>query len=241
MGAYKGIVIDKNDNYTIYSASSNDENNNIQEYLIGIPNNQVEGYSLYIDFPNKGSADINKEEMFNSIKNIQGYSNDSGALIVRPRLPEYLVVRNNDINDDKMYYELAISMILLCKEVFNEMLSNGVKMRQKVYLVSDTIYEEAFLNWMNTSDKMMRLGVRDIFKGIKLSTQENIQEYDTGDGTGNSLSGGPSISSEVTISKPKVKTLKPSSKLGFGSISGLILIVVLSLVVGVSIAIMMIK
>ena len=234
MGAYKEIVIDKNDNYTIYSASSNDENNNIQEYLIGIPNNQVEGYSLYIDFPNKASTDINKEEMFNSIKNIQGYSNDSGALIVRPRLPEYLVVRNNDINDDKMYYELAISMILLCKEVFNEMLSNGVKMRQEVYLVSDTIYEEAFLNWMNTSDKMMRLGVRDIFKGIR-------QEYDTGDGTGNSLSGGPSISSEVTISKPKVKTLKPSSKLGFGSISGLILIVALSLVVGVSIAIMMIK
>lgn len=241
MGTYKGIVIDKNDNYTIYSASSNDNDNNIQEYLIGIPNHEVDGYSLYIDFPNEGNEGINKEAMIKDINRIQEYKNDQGVLIVRPILPEYLVVRNNYINDDKMYYELAVSLILLCKEVFNEMLNTGNRMRQEVFLVSDTEYEEAFLDWMNTSDKIMQLGFRDIFKGIKLDTQENIQEFDTGDGTGNSLSGGPSISSDINISKPKAKVLKPTSKLGFGSVYGLILIVVLSLVVGVSVAIMMIK
>ena len=55
---YGGMILDMNNDFTVYSANCR-STQGVNNYYICIPNNDKEGYSLYIEFPNKS---INYED-----------------------------------------------------------------------------------------------------------------------------------------------------------------------------------
>lgn len=246
---YSGIVIDKTDKYTIYSSSTSYEYG-INEYYLYIPNTNDNRCSLYINFANEKDSNY-KNNIAQEINEIINRLNNKSIVYAIPILPDHLSIDENNINDDKLYTEIANSLISISSDVFNHMIVNEHKeMEQCVHLVTKTISDKNFVYWLNSSHIVKNPQFAKLFKTFNLQKEISITNNDelpklyedsefTGN-SGNSLSGGSS-SNSYEVGKPKVKVLISPSKHGFSSITFLSLIISLSLVLGIGIAYILIK
>lgn len=233
MVRYGGMILYRNNDFTIYSANCR-STQGVNNYYICIPNNDKEGYSLYIEFPNKNINYEEKNSILGMIDKERKKINDDKAIYVLPVIPEELIIKEDNVNDDKVYLELVNAVEEICDDVFGNMIQENTLMEQSVHLITDNRYEEDFVDWIN----IIYVENKPQMKGIFQKERKKIdKEYDvmTTNDEDNYI--------EQDISRPKVRVLeKPkNNNNGFSRIQFLIITIILSLIVGISIAYYMIK
>ena len=206
---YGGMILDKNNDFTVYSANCR-STQGVNNYYICIPNNDKEGYSLYIEFPNKS---INYED--------------------KTSILEMMNNEREKINDDKVYLELVNTIEEICDDVFGNMIQENTLMDQSVHLITDSRYEEDFVDWINIIYVENKPQMKGIFQKERKNIDKNYDATTTNDEENHI---------EQEISKPKVRVLeKPKNNNGFSRIQALVITIILSLIVGISIAYYMVR
>ena len=145
---YGGMVLDKNNDFTVYSANCR-STQGVNNYYICIPNNDKEGYSLYIEFPNKSINYEDKTSILRMIDKEREKINNDKAVYVLPVIPDELIIKADNVNDDKVYLELVNTIEEICDDVFGNMIQENTLMEQSVHLITDDRYEEDFVDWIN--------------------------------------------------------------------------------------------
>lgn len=232
MVRYGGMILDMNNDFTVYSANCR-STQSVNNYYICIPNNDKEGYSLYIEFPNKCINYEDKTSILGMIDKEREKINDDKAIYVLPVIPEELIIKEDNVNDDKVYLELVNSLEEICDDVFGNMIQENISMEQNVHLITDSRYEEDFVDWIN----IIYVENKPQMKGIFQKERKNIDKNYDAVTTNNEVN-----YMEQEISNPKVRVLeKPKNNNGFSRIQALVITIVLSLILGVSIACYMVK
>lgn len=232
MVRYGGMILDKNNDFTVYSANCR-STQGVNNYYICIPNNDKEGYSLYIEFPNKSINYEDKTSILEMMNNEREKINDDKAIYVLPVIPEELIIKEDNVNDDKVYLELVNTVEEICDDVFGNMIQENTLMDQSVHLITDSRYEEDFVDWIN----IIYVENKPQMKGIFQKERKNIDEYYDATTTNDEEN-----HIEQEISKPKVRVLeKPKNNNGFSRIQALVITIILSLIVGISIAYYMVR
>lgn len=236
MVRYGGMILDKNNDFTVYSANCRGTQG-VNNYYICIPNNDKEGYSLYIEFPNKSINYEEKNSILGMIDKEREKINDDKAIYVLPVISEELIIKEDNVNDDKVYLELVNAIEEICDDVFGNMIQGNTPMEQSVHLITDNRYEEDFVDWIN----IIYVENKPQMKGIFQKERKNIdKEYDA---VTTNYEGPKDMDYESKeISKPKVRVLeKPKNNNGFSRIQALVITIILSLIVGISIAYYMVR
>lgn len=243
MVRYSGMVMAYLDKYVIYSSTCKN-NSNISSYFIAIPHGDYDGYSLCVGLPNKQVDFTSKNSILEEFNDNLEKIDSEKIIYALPVVPRGLVIDDDNQNDDKVYLELSQSLLSMMADIFDEMIENNHKqMEQQVFLIVKNETQKKFFDWMD----MKRPGLfQEIWLNNKKLEQSSVSNNLMNDemvGTGNSgnaLSGGPATSS-YEVSKPKVKVLVSPSKHGFSTIVGLFLTIVMSLFLGISLAIIIVK
>ena len=243
MVRYSGMVMAYLDKYVIYSSTCKN-NSNISSYYIAIPQGDYDGYSLCVGLPDKQVDFTLKNSILEEFNDNLEKIDSEKIIYTLPVVPGGLVIDDDNQNDDKVYLELSQSLLSMMADIFDEMIENNHKqMEQQVFLIVKNEAQKKFFDWMD----MERPGLfQEIWLNNKKLEQSSVSNNLMNDemvGTGNSgnaLSGGPATSS-YEVSKPKVKVLVSPSKHGFSTISGLFLTIVMSLFLGISLAIIILK
>lgn len=243
MVKYSGMIMAYLDKFVIYSTTCKN-NSNINSYYIAIPQGDYDGYSLCVGLPDKQvDFTLNNsilEEFNDNLEKI----NSEKIIYVLPVVPRGLVIDDDNQNDDKVYSELSQSLLSMMADIFDEMIENNHKqMEQKVFLVVKNEVQKKFFDWMDMNHPKLFQEIWLSNKKMEQPSVSNNLMNDEMGGTGNSgnaLSGGPATSS-YEVSKPKVKVLVLPSKHGFSTIAGLFLTIVMSLFLGISLAIIIVK
>lgn len=243
MVRYSGMVMAYLDKYVIYSSTCKNSSN-INSYYIAIPQKDYDGYSLCVGLPDKHVDFALKDSILEEFNDNLEKIDSEKIIYALPVVPRGLVINEDNQNDDKVYQELSQSLLSMMADIFDEMIENNHKqMEQKVFLVVKNEAQKKFFDWMD----MKKPGLfQEIWlnnrKLEELSVNNNLMNDEmigTGN-SGNALSGGLTTSS-YEVSKPKVKVLVSPSKHGFSTITGLFLTIVMSLFLGISLAIMIVK
>ncbi len=229
---YGGMILDKNNDFTVYSANCR-STQGVNNYYICIPNNDKEGYSLYIEFPNKSINYEDKTSILEMMNNEREKINDDKAIYVLPVIPEELIIKEDNVNDDKVYLELVNTIEEICDDVFGNMIQENTLMDQSVHLITDSRYEEDFVDWINIIYVENKPQMKGIFQKERKNIDKNYDATTTNDEENHI---------EQEISKPKVRVLeKPKNNNGFSRIQALVITIILSLIVGISIAYYMVR
>lgn len=232
MVRYGGMILDKNNDFTVYSANCR-STQGVNNYYICIPNNDKEGYSLYIEFPNKSINYEDKTSILEMMNNEREKINDDKAIYVLPVMPEELIIKEDNVNDDKVYLELVNTVEEICDDVFGNMIQENTPMDQSVHLITDSRYEEDFVDWINIIYVENKPQMKGIFQKERKNIDKNYDATTTNDEENHI---------EQEISKPKVRVLeKPKNNNGFSRIQALVITIILSLIVGISIAYYMVR
>ena len=229
---YGGMILDKNNDFTVYSANCR-STQGVNNYYICIPNNDKEEYSLYIEFPNKSINYGDKTSILRMIDKEREKINNDKAVYVLPVITDELIIKADNVNDDKVYLELINTIEEICDDVFGNMIQENALMEQSVHLITDDRYEEDFVDWIN----IIYVGNKPQMKGIFQKERKNIDKvYDivTTDDEVNYI--------EQEISRPKTRVLEDhKNNNGFSRIQALVITIILSLIVGISIAYYMVR
>ena len=229
---YGGMVLDKNNDFTVYSANCR-STQGVNNYYICIPNNDKEGYSLYIEFPNNSINYEDKASILRMIDKEREKINNDKAVYVLPVIPDELIIKADNVNDDKVYLELVNIIEEICDDVFGNMIQENTLMEQSVHLITDDRYEEDFVDWIN----IIYVENKPQMKGIFQKERKNSdKEHDivTTDDEVNYI--------EQEISRPKTRVLEDHrNNNGFSRIQALVITIILSLIVGISIAYYMVR
>ena len=229
---YGGMILDMNNDFTVYSANCR-STQGVNNYYICIPNNDKEGYSLYIEFPNKSINYEDKTSILEMMNNEREKINDDKAIYVLPVIPEELIIKEDNVNDDKVYLELVNTIEEICDDVFGNMIQENTPMDQSVHLITDSRYEEDFVDWINIIYVENKPQMKGIFQKERKYIDKNYDATTTNDEENHI---------EQEISKPKVRVLeKPKNNNGFSRIQALVITIILSLIVGISIAYYMVR
>ena len=229
---YGGMILDMNNDFTVYSANCR-STQGVNNYYICIPNNDKEGYSLYIEFPNKSINYEDKTSILEMMNNEREKINDDKAIYVLPVIPEELIIKEDNVNDDKVYLELVNTIEEICDDVFGNMIQENTPMDQSVHLITDSRYEEDFVDWINIIYVENKPQMKGIFQKEIKNIDKNYDATTTNDEENHI---------EQEISKPKVRVLeKPKNNNGFSRIQALVITIILSLIVGISIAYYMVR
>ena len=229
---YGGMILDMNNDFTVYSANCR-STQGVNNYYICIPNNDKEGYSLYIEFPNKSINYEDKTSILEMMNNEREKINDDKAIYVLPVIPEELIIKEDNVNDDKVYLELVNTIEEICDDVFGNMIQENTLMDQSVHLITDSRYEEDFVDWINIIYVENKPQMKGIFQKERKNIDKNYDATTTNDEENHI---------EQEISKPKVRVLdKPKNNNGFSRIKALVITIILSLIVGISIAYYMVR
>lgn len=232
MVRYGGMILDMNNDFTVYSANCR-STQGVNNYYICIPNNDKEGYSLYIEFPNKSINYEDKTSILEMMNNEREKINDDKAIYVLPVIPEELIIKEDNVNDDKVYLELVNTIEEICDDVFSNMIQENTPMDQSVHLITDSRYEEDFVDWINIIYVENKPQMKGIFQKERKNIDKNYDATTTNDEENHI---------EQEISKPKVRVLeKPKNNNGFSRIQALVITIILSLIVGISIAYYMVR
>ena len=232
MVRYGGMILDKNNDFTVYSANCR-STQGVNNYYICIPNNDKEGYSLYIEFPNKSINYEDKTSILEMMNNEREKINDDKAIYVLPVIPEELIIKEDNVNDDKVYLELVNTIEEICDDVFGNMIQENTLMDQSVHLITDSRYEEDFVDWINIIYVENKPQMKGIFQKERKNIDKNYDATTTNDEENHI---------EQEISKPKVRVFeKPKNNNGFSRIQALVITIILSLIVGISIAYYMVR
>lgn len=232
MVRYGGMILDMNNDFTVYSANCR-STQGVNNYYICIPNNDKEGYSLYIEFPNKSINYEDKTSILEMMNNEREKINDDKAIYVLPVIPEELIIKEDNVNDDKVYLELVNTIEEICDDVFGNMIQENTPMDQSVHLITDSRYEEDFVDWINIIYVENKPQMKGIFQKERKNIDKNYDATTTNDEENHI---------EQEISKPKVRVLeKPKNNNGFSRIQALVITIILSLIVGISIAYYMVR
>ena len=229
---YGGMILDMNNDFTVYSANCR-STQGVNNYYICIPNNDKEGYSLYIEFPNKSINYEDKTSILEMMNNEREKINDDKAIYVLPVIPEELIIKEDNVNDDKVYLELVNTIEEICDDVFGNMIQENTPMDQSVHLMTYSRYEEDFVDWINIIYVENKPQMKGIFQKERKNIDKNYDATTTNDEENHI---------EQEISKPKVRVLeKPKNNNGFSRIQALVITIILSLIVGISIAYYMVR
>ena len=229
---YGGMILDMNNDFTVYSANCR-STQGVNNYYICIPNNDKEGYSLYIEFPNKSINYEDKTSILEMMNNEREKINDDKAIYVLPVIPEELIIKEDNVNDDKVYLELVNTIEEICDDVFGNMIQENTPMDQSVHLITDSRYEEDFVDWINIIYVENKPQMKGIFQKERKNIDKNYDATTTNDEENHI---------EQEISKPKVRVLeKPKNNNGFSRIQALVITIILSLIVGIGIAYYMVR
>ena len=229
---YGGMILDKTNDFTVYRAKCR-STQGVNNYYICIPNNDKEGYSLYIEFPNKSINYEDKTSILEMMNNEREKINDDKAIYVLPVIPEELIIKEDNVNDDKVYLELVNTIEEICDDVFGNMIQENTLMDQSVHLITDSRYEEDFVDWINIIYVENKPQMKGIFQKERKNIDKNYDATTTNDEENHI---------EQEISKPKVRVLeKPKNNNGFSRIQALVITIILSLIVGISIAYYMVR
>ena len=232
MVRYGGMILDMNNDFTVYSANCR-STQGVNNYYICIPNNDKEGYSLYIEFPNKSINYEDKTSILEMMNNEREKINDDKAIYVLPVISEELIIKEDNVNDDKVYLELVNTIEEICDDVFGNMIQENTPMDQSVHLITDSRYEEDFVDWINIIYVENKPQMKGIFQKERKNIDKNYDATTTNDEENHI---------EQEISKPKVRVLeKPKNNNGFSRIQALVITIILSLIVGISIAYYMVR
>ena len=157
----------------------------------------------------------------------------AGTVYVLPVIPDELIIKADNVNDDKVYLELVNIIEEICDDVFGNMIQENTLMEQSVHLITDDRYEEDFVDWIN----IIYVENKPQMKGIFQKERKNSdKEHDivTTDDEVNYI--------EQEISRPKTRVLEDHrNNNGFSRIQALVITIILSLIVGISIAYYMVR
>lgn len=230
---YKGASLGNILNYKIWSANSKDIVDNNSEYYICIPNDNTKYFSLAIVFLDNEQFN-NQNHILETINKILSKlkQNNNIMLAFINLEKEYLT----DITTSKkqeIYLKTIKYLENVCYDIFEFMISN-YEMEQIVYLIVQDQIDKEFATWTISSNNNFK--IYDLNKVIE---KEAFIIDDTNNGSaGISFTGAPLTN---TNNKPKVKILLPPTKHGYSTIYLLSLIIIISLIMGISIAYLMIK
>ena len=230
-----GIILTKTDNYILYEMYTEDTT----KYYMCLPINNQKKYQMIIDFPEEYYKSLLNEDIITEIKRICDvvFKSNPNSIYVLPNITTYDLTEAENENDDHAYKNFLKK---LQKYTYNVFLSlsknNDININNTIGIITQTVDDKKFMNYLETT-------MPGFFESINLSSL--TREEDINNDTGWTTLGGPSegeISKDTANKKSnhKVKVLIPN-KHGFLNITFIIVIIALSLIFGISIAMILIK
>ena len=228
-----GLMIDKIENYSMYEMYTEDA----EKYYMCLPTSEESEYQMVIDFPEEYFKSLLNEEITAELKRICDslFQKKRNALYVLPNISTYDVSIYKEENDDHAYQNLFKNLQRYTRSAYNA-LSGNINISNVIAIVTQTNDDRKLMDWLD-------IVMPGYFENIDLSAliADKIATDDTGWTSYGSMSnGGNTLSESNTKSKPKVRVLVPN-KHGFLNITFTIVIIVLSLIIGLVVAIMIMR
>lgn len=231
-----GHAIDKTADYILYKIVADD----VFKYYMCLPTHDSKSYQMVIDFPEEYYKSLLEAEMITEIKKICDalFERNSNSIYILSNITTYDLHEAQSENDDHAY-GILLNKLQKCTYNAYNVISNGsdIDISNVIGIVTQTGNDEKFMHYLDAS-------MPGFFTCIDLSNllSQELPTEDAGWATiGGLVSGGESMEHANNISKPKTKKLVPSSKHGFLNITFVMLIILLSLIIGIGLAITLIK
>ena len=214
-------------------------------YYLSIPKEEYNEYEIFVSFPTK---DINSLTGKNKVEEIRRIND----MLIRTKPNAiYLLccLSNNELeefasyNDNKtnLYKKLQQNFFKSLSHAFDELKNKKIKF--PVNLIKENEFDSKLIDWleidMSTYLKSIKFNdIKQAYYDLIFNETMAFKPIDSSSGTPNTRTGGP-----ITVAKEnvKVKRLVPSSKKGFTTIHAIYLTIFLSLIIGISIAYLLIK
>ena len=258
-----GELIANLENYSIYKAY----NDKAGDYYLCVPNNNIVSCQIFLGFNDMELDNLSNDEIISIINDINSMimNINNNSMYIIPNIPLSLLKQATIENDDRMYLDILNNKIQpITQDVYNMLIKNGIntkKINQVIQIVEKTDYDKKLGGWLS-----MKLGDSYIneldyqkLKEASISkdntsysipiTDEPINEIDNP--TLNTNNGITPINREYenvdSIDKTKSNQLvrkltKPNNtSKGFSNVKFIVLVLLLSLVVGISIGYMIMK
>ena len=214
-------------------------------YYLSIPKEEYKEYEIFVSFPSKDINSLNGKDKAEEIRRI----NDMLIRIKPNTIYLLCCLSRNEIeefasyNDNKtnLYKRLQHKFLKVLSKSFDELKNKTIKF--PISLIKQDEFDSKFIDWleinMNSYLKSSKLlEIKQAYYDLIFNETTVFNPIDSSSGTSNTKSDSPSTVSKENI---KVKKLVPPSQKGFTTIHAIYLTISLSLIIGISIAYLLIK
>ena len=222
-----GIRVYNNDKYHIYQMYTLDGS----RYYISIPNSNNNELNIAIDFKEEYYDSLLDKEIIEQIKKRCDllYKANKDIVYLLPDVSTYELDEAKKDNDKHAYEFILNKLKKYTNELYYTLSNSSFKINQIITIITETDDDKKFMHFLELENE-------GFFRELEINKllDNNISSNDTGS---NPSKSGGDTSNEISNSKPKAKILvKNNNKHGFSNMSFIIITLLLSLIIGISLA-----